>query len=408
MILIKAKPIKYILAVIFMFFSFCPAMAIDETADTEQSVNEGSAIYLDAPPKDLKDTIKGSVSENSKNDKESIKKTKRQNPLNLFREQGYQFEKGPIKSQRITFFTHSAVAMDAQRDKDFGSHIENVANELIFTTLFADEKTRLDISYNFTRSREHNKTIWGKITQFEVTHTFNEHQTLKIGDTRLPNGYEGGSPSSKLNFVTRSQIARNFGNSIAVGVRNQGNYKYLNYDIAFSDGSRFLQGMLGGAEATALVSLKPLADFGDKYGNLKIGGSIDHGRSHSMDFTVVGGHLMYNYKNFYWETEYQFANNYAGSWYNRGKAHGLYSAVRYFVTPKIEVLARYDFFQKLADHHITTEYTVGANYHINPVTKLMLNYVIATNSKNSAPSHRVYMGIDIKYFSLVDKLFELL
>lgn len=405
MILGKKNFLNCIFAILIVFCSFCPALAIDEISGTEEKTDGNEVIYLDVPKKDLKDVIADNISkEDEKTD--VVKKKKRQNFFNLFREKGYQFEKGPIKSQRISFFTHGGVLMKAERNKDFLSKVDTPSNELLLSTQFADGKTSLEIAYNLSRSREHNSTFWGKFTAFEVIHKFNEHQTLRIGDTRLPNGYEGGSSSSLLHFIPRSQIAGNFGNGIAVAVRNQGKYKYLDYDVALSDGSRYLQEMLGGAEVTALASLKPLAKFNDKYGSLKIGGSIDHGRSHDMDFTVVGGHLMYKYKKFYWETEYQYANNYAGTWYHRGKAHGLYSTVGYFVTPKTELVARYDLFQKLDNHNINTEYSVGLNYYITPVAKIMLNYILGKDDKKPAPVHRIFMGVDIKFYSLVDKIFE--
>ena len=115
---------------------------------------------------------------------------------------------------------------------------------------------------------------------------------------------------------------------------------------------------------------------------------------------------MYKYKKFYWDTEYQYANNYAGGWYGRGKSHGLYTNIGYFVTPKIELLARYDFFQKLSNHNITTEYTAGVNYYITPTAKVMLNYILATDDKHSAPKHKIYLGVDFKYYSLLDKVIE--
>jgi len=397
--------IKYLLSVILAIFSFCPAYSMPETViDEELDGNEQEIIELEAPKKDLQDVIE--EKHDIDNDKINPQKKKRQSLLNLFREQGYQFEKGPIKSQRISFYTHGGVLMEAQRDKDFSSRMQHATNELSLSTIFANEKTRLEIAYNFTKTRDFNDTIWGKFSYFEVMHTFNEHQMLEIGGLRVPNGYEGGSPSSQLHFLNRSQIARTYGNGSAFGVRNRGDYKYLFYDVSFTDGSRFWQEMLGGAEITALASIKPLGKFGDKYGTLKIGGSIDHGRSHDQDFSVVGGHIMYKYKKFYWDTEYQYANNYAGGWYGRGKSHGLYTNIGYFVTPKIELLARYDFFQKLSNHNITTEYTAGLNYYITPTAKVMLNYILATDDKHSAPKHKIYLGVDFKYYSLLDKVIE--
>lgn len=396
-----------VLVVTLVLFIGCPAYAIPETVEDEEiDGNPPDVIYLDAPHNDLKGIIEKHI-QNDNEEKEVVaEKKKRQNPLNLFREQGYQFEKGPIKSQRISFYSHGGVVLESQRGKDISAYTKHATNEISWSTVFANGKTRFEAAYNFTKPRDFNDTIWGKFSYFEVMHTFNKNQMLEIGGIRLPNGYEGGSPSSQLHFLDRSQIGRTFGNGSAFGIRNRGDYKYMFYDVSFSDASRFWQEFWGGAEITALASIKPLGKFGDKYGTLKVGGSIDHGRSHDQDFSVVGGHIMYQYKKFFWDTEYQYANNYAGGWYGRGKCHGLYSSIGYFVTPKLQVLARYDFFQKLDKHTVSTEYTAGINYFITPAAKVMLNYILATNDKTSVPNHKVYIGVDFKYYSLLDKIIE--
>lgn len=407
MVLVKNFLFKFFVFLLISSFTLNPVYAIPETViDDELDGNELEIIQLETPHKDLKDIIKENTKENIDENINVSKTNKRQNPLNIFREQGYQFEKGPIKSQRISFYSHGGVVLESQRGKDISAYTQHAANEISWSTIFANEKTRFEAAYNFTKTRAFNDTIWGKFSYFEVMHTFNKHQMLEIGGIRLPNGYEGGSPSSQLHFLNRSQIGRTYGNGSAFGIRNRGDYKYMFYDVSFSDASRFWQEFWGGAEITALASIKPLGKFGDKYGTLKIGGSIDHGRSHDQDFSVVGGHLMYKYKKFYWDTEYQYANNYAGGWYGRGKSHGLYTNIGYFVTPKLELLARYDFFQKLNNHKVSTEYTAGVNYYITPTAKVMLNYILATNDDKAAPTHKVYMGVDFKYYSLLDKMIE--
>ena len=45
------------------------------------------------------------------------------------------------------------------------------------------------------------------------------------------------------------------------------------------------------------MSVKPLAKNPEKYGKLKVGGSIDQGRAEGTTWTVVGGHALYDYKN---------------------------------------------------------------------------------------------------------------
>lgn len=402
--LYRARYLLKFIIIFLMIFSFGnKSFAVSEISGEKNGNYE--IIYLEKPEQKLKNVIEKRKNKPEETEK-SIYKEENQNFFNLFRIEGYQFKKGPVKSQRISFFTHGGLNMSAQRGEPFHEHMDYAANEITFTTLFADNKTKFDLAYNFTRTRKYNSNLWAKFSAVELSHKINEHQEVIIGQARIPNGYEGGMSSSRLKFITRSQIARTFGNSITNTVKNKGNYKYINYEAALSDGSRYWQQLFGGGEITVLASVKPLAKYDEKYGDLRIGGSIDHGRSHGMGFTVVGGHILYNYKKLIWNSEYQYANNSAGVWYNRGKAHGLYSSVGYSVTPNIEILARYDFFQNLENYNVSTEYGTGINYYITPEAKLMLNYILAKDDTNPAPSHKIYMGVDIKYYSLIDKIFE--
>lgn len=339
-------------------------------------------------------------------EQEELPLKKKQNPLNLLKSTGYKFDKGIIKSQRFTFFSHGSFFMQAQNGSKFVDHTEFAANEFQSSTLFADNKTRLDWGYNFSRPTDYNSNFFAKISFAELWHKINEHQTVMIGNTRIQNGIEGGLSSSLLKFVARSQIARNFGNGISNSIRNKGTYEYLDYDIAFSDGSRHWQQVLGGAEVTALVSAKPFAKHKHKYGSLRVGGSIDHGRSHATGFTVVGGHANYDYKRFAFDFEYQYANGSSGIWYKRDKAHGLYTTLSYFVDPKVQLLARYDFFQNFDTKLVSNEYGVGVNYYITPRAKIMIDYILADNNGNSSPAHKIYIGADFTTYSIFDKLLE--
>ena len=331
----------------------------------------------------------------------------KQSLMNLFREDGYQFEKGLIQSQRFTYFLHGGNVMTAQRGKDFSDTFEYAANEFQSSTVFRKGQTRFDWGVNFTRTRKYNQNILAKNSYAELWHIFNENQKMVIGNCRTQNGYEGGASSSQLKFINRSQIARTFANSISDNIRNRGKYKYFEYDLGISDGSRYWQNVFNGFDTTLLMSVKPLAKNPEKYGKLKVGGSIDQGRAEGTTWTVVGGHALYDYKNKVGvDFEYQYADGYAGSWYSKDKAHGLYATAYYFVTPRVQVLARYDYFKNFDTNKENIEYTAGVNYWFAKRGKLMLNYVLAKANTCPQPSHKIYIGADFTTYSVLDAIFE--
>lgn len=335
-------------------------------------------------------------------------KEERQSFLNLFREDGYQFKEGFIQSQRFTYFLHGGNVMSAQRGKDFSDTFEYAANEFQSSTVFRNERTRFDWGVNFTRPRTYNHNLFAKISYVELWHAFNDSQKIVVGNCRTQNGYEGGIASSQLKFVTRSQIARTFANAVSDNIRNHGKYKYLEYDIGISDGSRYWQNVFNGFNTTAIASFKPLAKYkDDKFGKLKIGGSIDNGRAEHTKWTVVGAHAIYDYKSkFGLDFEYQYADGYAGSWYNKDKAFGLYATLYYFVTPRVQLLARYDYFKNTDKEKQNIEYTAGVNYWFSRRGKLMLNYVLAKANNCAQPSHKIYIGADFTTYDVLSSIFE--
>ncbi len=95
--------------------------------------------------------------------------------------------------------------------------------------------------------------------------------------------------------------------------------------------------------------------------------------------------------------EYGIADGYNGSQVVNKKAEGFYGIVGYKITPKFQVIARYDQFNP--DRNISgdtrKEYTAGINYFIKgQALKLILNYVFCQN-KNMPNSHRIMLGTQI-------------
>ncbi len=323
--------------------------------------------------------------------------------FDMFRSSGYTFEKGLIKNQKFRYFFHGANLFNARSDKDLSNTTQFIANELQSVTLFSDNKTILMAGFNFSRNTNYSNDFFEKISFLFLDKKINKNQNILLGEMRVPIGIEGGIPSSTLKLVSRSQIARTYGNYVSNGIQNTGKYKYIDYNIGFYDASRFLNNNFDGYEFASLITFKPLEKFNGKYGSLKIGGSIDTGDSENA-FTITGAHASYNYKKFYADFEYLYANGNSGVYYGQGRSHGFYTTVSYFIHPKIELLGRYDFFQNLSNNNVSQEYTAGISYFFNPQTKLMLNYVFAKNDTNPIASHKIYIGMDFMSSYLMDLL----
>lgn len=323
--------------------------------------------------------------------------------LDLFKTSGYEFEKGLIKNQKIGFFFHGANVFNIQRDKDFSDTTDFTAAELYGETLFKDEKTSFGFSYNFAREYVYNNNFFYKFSSLYLQHRFNENQKLMIGEMRVPNGIEGGITTARIRFFKRSQISRTFGNGTSNGIRNTAQYKYGSYDIGYFDGCRYWNNIFGGNEIAGTITLNPFENTSKKYGNLKVGGSFNVGNSVNS-FSVFGAHAIYNYKKLYLDFEYQHADGYSGAYYGTGRHHGFYTTASYFVLPKLELAARYDFLQNLNNENISREYVAGVNYHLNNKAKLMFNYVFATKDTSVNPSHKIYLGADFLTPALLDLL----
>ena len=220
------------------------------------------------------------------------------------------------------------------------------------------------------------------------------HHTVILGNTRTPTGYEGGIATTVIPFVARSQISRNFGNVRKVGLRIKGNYDFIDYDLGGYSSDTYFREFFPGAEFAGWANLKPLAKTNSKYGKMVLGGGITAGQKH-QNYFVSGVYAGYEYKKFMANFEYAAANGYNGNHtLSTNHAEGFYTTVGYKVTPKVQLLARYDQYvpNKRVANNIKREYSAGVNYFLKgQAVKLMLNYVFCQNDLQK-DSHRIILG----------------
>ena len=230
-----------------------------------------------------------------------------------------------------------------------------------------------------------------------VANTSIPHHKIILGNTRTPVGFEGGRSDMVMPFIARAQIARNFGNSRKVGLRIKGNYDLVEYDIGGYSSDTYFRSFFPGTEFSGWLTLKPLGKTDGRYGKLKLGGGLSAGRN-NISYAVSGIYAGYEYKKFFADFEYSYADGYNGAKkISSNQAEGFYSNVGYKITPKLQVLARYDQFtpDRNKSNDIRREYSTGINYFIKgQALKIMLNYVFCQNDLFK-DSHRIILGTQL-------------
>lgn len=286
------------------------------------------------------------------------------------------------------------------RFSDNGSstnHFDFNALNIGFDGFLKNNNADFRIMFGIVPNSPHNMVQRMFSDVYVATNKIPHHRAI-VGYTRPPAGKEGGNSAYTLPFYTRSQIARNFGTARKLGVRLQGDYDFIDYDIGAFSSDTFLQEFFPGSEFIGWVNIKPLAKTNEKYGNLKIGGGIQGGHRDNNYF-VTGAYAGWEYKKFSADFEWANANGYNGYAMRSSPNHagGFYTTLKYKLTKKLELLARYDEFNsnKNLTNNISREFSIGMNYYIKgQALKLILDYVFCQNDgKNN--SHRIILGTQI-------------
>ena len=222
------------------------------------------------------------------------------------------------------------------------------------------------------------------------------HHKILVGYSRNQIGKEGGQSSYTLPFITRSQIARNFGSTRALGIRLIGDYSLMDYNLAFNSSDRYFHTPFAGPEFTGWVDFKPLGKTDGRYGKLTLGGGLNTGHNKTT-YTVGNAYIGYKYKKLWTNFEYGIADGYNGTRVSTNKAEGFNYTLGYKVHPRLQLIARYDQFDPNRDvkHDTKREYTAGINWFIKgQALRVILNYVFCDN-QNTEDSHRIIVGTQL-------------
>lgn len=306
----------------------------------------------------------------------------------------FKYKKGPI--DRVKFYgafqgNFNSLFKGADYDTEYD------LNVLEFGAFgnFREKNTDYKIQFNL-KPVDGRTFLQGFVTDAYIMNRAIPHHKIIVGNSRNQVGVDGGASTYTLPFAARSQIARNFGNTRALGVRVVGNYSLADYSLALNSSDRFFTEFFPGAEFTGWVNFKPLGRTDGRYGHIVLGGGLNAGHN-DTNYTVGGAYASYTYKKFMANFEYAIADGYNGRVISTNKATGFYSTVSYRLTKKLHVLARYDQFDPNRDiaNDMRREYTAGLNYFIKgQALRLILNYVFCDN-ENTEDSHRIILGTQI-------------
>ena len=305
-----------------------------------------------------------------------------------------KFETGPIETMHLFGYYRGSVDMDLSNGGDsvydFSAIQAGINGKFRGGQNYYEARFRFDPvdGYSFLQTLP---------IDIYVANASIPHHTIILGNTRTPTGYEGSRSDTIIPFILRSQISRNFGNTRKVGLRVKGNYDLIEYDLGGYSSDTYFREFFPGAEFAGWVNLKPLGKTRGKYGNLTLGGGITAGNN-VTDYFVGGLYAGYEYKNFMANFEYAKADGYNGArTISTNQAEGFYSTIGYKITPKLQLLGRYDHYvpdENFADD-IRREYSVGINYFIKgQALKIMFNYVFCQND-TLEDSHRLMLGTQL-------------
>lgn len=319
-------------------------------------------------------------------------------PSSLFQEQLTKyFESGPLKSLHTWGVVQSNLGVTMPDEGSSSTNFDVSLVNVLFDGQFRSGKENFRLMLDPTH--QHNRPFMQQFIQDAyVTTNRIPHHTLLIGHSRPGVGLEGAQSPYTLPFINRSQISRNFAAIRKTGVRLKGDYSLVDYDLGGYSSDTFFTEFMPGVEFDGWVNIKPFGKTDGRYGKLVTGGGIVAGNRNSTDYFVSGAYIGYRYKKFWTRMEYSVADgSNGGSGLTDKKRQGWYITLGYFVTKKLELLARYDVFDhdRTASSNIQREYSAGMNYYIKgQALKLIMNYIFC-QSDFKPNSHRILIGAQL-------------
>ena len=307
-----------------------------------------------------------------------------------------KFEHGPI-SKIQGFATYSGSLSAIWKGADYSTEYNNAITQIGIMGAFRNPNYKFQLRFNPIPKGGTNYLDRVFSDAFILNSSIPNHQIV-VGYSRIQTGVEGGKSAYILPFATRSQIARNFGNSRSLAIKVIGNYQYVDYIISGGSSGRTLIGGMPGAEFTGWINFKPLGNkLSEKYGKVTIGAGLNSGHR-GFSYNVANGYIGYHHKKLWTNFEASIADGYNGNaGRSQNKASGWAYTLGWKFNPHIQLLGRIDQFDpnRHVSHDLKREYTLGLNWFIKgQALKFVLNYVFCDN-QNTKDSHKIILATQI-------------
>lgn len=306
----------------------------------------------------------------------------------------HRFKKGPIhKIQAYGGFRGSLNSIFAQ---DYSTNYDNMTTQVGMYGKFNNPDYRFKLAIN-PLPRTGSNYIDRFISDAYIINTTIPHHQIIAGYSRVQTGIEGGTSSYILPFVTRSQIARNFGSARSLGVKVLGNYNYVDYNIGVGSSGRYVTSGMPGMEFTGWLNVKPFGSEDKKFGKLTLGAGFNGGHN-GIDYSVGSVYVGYKHKKLWANFEAGIADGYSGSnGISANKASGYAVTAGWKFNPHWQLIGRVDQFDpnRNVSGDLKREYTVGLNWFIKgQALKIVLNYVFCQN-QNRNDSHKIILATQV-------------
>lgn len=288
-----------------------------------------------------------------------------------------------------------AGAIQAQYTGNYGKGVDsrasNFTNPVTDITFKGTLRPHLDYNINLFPSRTFTSSANGLLGDLFVATDIVPKNKIYFGQKRKPIGLEGTQSPYTLETVERAQIARNFGDKRDMGVTVAADYGLVDYTIGLYNGSGMNTTDTANSdlEYSALASINPLGKD-SKYGKLKLGGTYNHGKATTYSHDIFGAHAQYKLGKYLAQAEWSKKDGYNAK---DTDASGWYVHNSYFLTKKLQLVARIDNFDKniISGKDRLTEYTIGGNYYFfDNNLKVQCHFVVA-NNKAGADGKRLML-----------------
>lgn len=314
-----------------------------------------------------------------------------------------QLEKGSKKNLKVNYGEDFNIAGSFQAqytgvtNKGGDNYPSNFKIPLSEIMLSGKLKPKLSYNVNFvTNSFFNNSSLNGVIEDAFIQAELFPHHTVDIGQTVLPIGYEGPLDPTLLETIDKAQYARNYGDRPDLGVKLNGIWDFINYNLAIYNGNGANNDDTNNKLATlGWFSVKPFYKKSQILNGLETGAGYYTGQNQTNNENILSLYSGYTFKKLKLRSEYSKIKGYQNA---QQKGEDLYGLISYDLSDKWAILGRYDYF--IPDMTIkqskNTEYTIGANYKMSENTMLKLNFVHVIN-KTLDDSQRINIVTQYKF-----------